>query len=133
LSLKISSRGKFSRQQNNFGNIYRALSGKDIDVELERMYFSRQAATPAMPPPINLDNHGKNILAVTGFFTGFSCFVVLARLYVRIVILEMISMDDYVMSVAMVHPSSHHHFLEFCRLTLSSSALQLYSDFLWQK
>jgi len=47
------------------------------------------------------DNHGSSILTVTGVLTGFSCVVVLARIYVRSILLKTVGADDYVMLIAM--------------------------------
>jgi len=70
-----------------------------------KMYLVRQAA-PGPPKfgPVSMTSRGKSILGITGFFTGFACTVVLARLYVRTFMLKTVGIDDYIMIVAMVSP-----------------------------
>jgi len=61
-----------------------------------------------MPDELMLDaddNHGSAILAISGALTGFACLVVLARLYVRSILLKTVGADDYVMLVAMYAPT----------------------------
>ncbi|KAN0119617.1 hypothetical protein V8E51_001825 [Hyaloscypha variabilis] len=66
------------------------------------MYLRRQEPVfPNFGSGAN-DNHGSAILAITGATTAFACVVVLARLYVRAVMLKTIGSDDWSMVVAMV-------------------------------
>ena len=71
------------------------------------MYLARQISGPSLGPVSNA-NHGRSIIGITGFFTSFACLVVLARFYVRAVMLKTFGIDDYIMLVAMVGKSSHH-------------------------
>jgi len=66
------------------------------------MYLARQALGPPNFGPVDPESHGKTIISITGFFTGFAIAVVLARLYVRAVMLKTVGIDDYIMIVAMV-------------------------------
>lgn len=43
-----------------------------------------------------------SILAINGFFCGFTVLVVLARVYVRAVMLKSMGADDYLITAAMV-------------------------------
>jgi hypothetical protein len=69
------------------------------------MYLPRQVS-PLNFGDVLLANHAESIMTITGFFTIFACSVVLARLYVRAVMLKTFGIDDYIMTVAMV-PQTH--------------------------
>jgi len=68
------------------------------------MYLRRQADEVLPFPDYGKganDNHGGAILAITGTTTAFACILVLARMYVRAVILKTFGADDWAMVVAM--------------------------------
>lgn len=65
------------------------------------MYLAREATAPSFGP-VSTESHGERILAVTGCFTVFASIVVLARLYVRSVMLKTMGIDDWIMIVSMV-------------------------------
>jgi hypothetical protein len=76
-----------------------------VEPEADKMYLRRQEPVfPDFGPGAN-DNHGRAILAITGattgFACGFACIVVLARFYVRVVMLKTLGADDWSMVVAM--------------------------------
>ncbi|TVY75908.1 hypothetical protein LSUE1_G007216 [Lachnellula suecica] len=64
------------------------------------MNLARQATFDFGPYPPG--SHGKTIVSITGFFTGFACAAVILRMYVRIFLLKMTGSDDWVMLVAMM-------------------------------
>lgn len=65
------------------------------------MYLPRQEPVfPDFGTGAN-ENHGNAILAITGATPAFACTAVLARLYVRAVMLKTFGADDYAMVVAM--------------------------------
>ena len=78
--------------------------------EVDKMYLRRQEpALPDFGSGAN-DNHGNAILAITGATTAFACTVVLARLYVRAVMLKTFGADDWSMVVAMWVPAKLFYF-----------------------
>lgn len=68
------------------------------------MYLARQATGESIVPVSNA-RHGSRILAVTGCFTVSAATVVLARIYVRSVMLKTMGVDDWIMIVSMVKPA----------------------------
>ncbi|KAL3422024.1 integral membrane protein [Phlyctema vagabunda] len=66
------------------------------------MLSERQTAALGPPTPVSLESNGSTILAYTGFVTAVSCVVVLARLYVRAVMLKTMGTDDYIMVFALL-------------------------------
>ena len=52
--------------------------------------------------PLDTSTNALSILAINGFFCGFSVLVVLLRGYVRAVMLKTVGVDDYLMFVATV-------------------------------
>ena len=68
---------------------------------LHKMILARQSAATS-PGPVSNANHGNRILAVTGFFMAVASLVVLARLYVRSVMLKTVWVDDWIMILSMV-------------------------------
>lgn len=71
------------------------------------MIIARQsaAASPAFPPVSN-ESHGSQILGIIGSFTTCAFLAVIARLYVRAVMLKTVGYDDYFMVLAMVSLSN---------------------------
>lgn len=65
------------------------------------MYLARQTTVSSFGP-VSDENHGSRILAVTGCFTAFALMVILARIYVRSVMLKTMGVDDYIVIVSMV-------------------------------
>lgn len=51
-------------------------------------------------------NNGTAIIAIVGSFTAVSALFVAARLYVRVKLLRNLGLDDYLIVLAMVRPSS---------------------------
>jgi hypothetical protein len=77
------------------------IAGKFAEPEVDKMYLPKQEPVfPDFGTGAN-ENHGNAILAITGATTAFACTVVLARLYVRAVMLKTFGADDYAMVVAM--------------------------------
>lgn len=74
-----------------------------MSLELEAL-SPRQA--PLGPPPITPEdlafNNAPQILAITGTFFAIAALVVLLRCYVRVAMLKVFGIDDYIMVVAMV-------------------------------
>jgi hypothetical protein len=63
--------------------------------EVDKMFLRRQEPVfPDFGSEAN-DNHGGAILAITGATTTIACIMVLARLYVRAVILKTFGFDDW--------------------------------------
>jgi hypothetical protein len=48
------------------------------------------------------ETNAPSILAINGFFCGFTLIVVLARIYVRSIMLKTFGPDDYLITAAMV-------------------------------
>lgn len=65
------------------------------------MYLARQATVPSVGP-VSKENHGGRILTVIGCFTAFASLVVLARVYVRSMMLKTMGVDDWIIIVSMV-------------------------------
>ena len=88
------------------------------------MYLRRQEPVfPNFGSGAN-DNHGSAILAITGATTAFACVVVLARLYVRAVMLKTIGSDDWSMVVAMQVPPKFLYFdIELTTFRVCSAAV----------
>ena len=55
--------------------------------------MARQAIVPTFGP-VSSESHGQRIVAVTGCFTAFASLVVLARLYVRSVMLKTMGIGE---------------------------------------
>jgi hypothetical protein len=70
----------------------------------EDAIMKRQApAMPPMPTPEEIAfTNAHEILAITGSFFAVAAFVFLLRCYVRLGMLRVFGIDDYVISVAMV-------------------------------
>jgi hypothetical protein len=62
----------------------------------------RQMGTAPPPGPLDMSTNAGSILAINGFFTGFTLLIVFARIYVRTVMLKTFGPDDYFIVAAMV-------------------------------
>jgi hypothetical protein len=62
---------------------------------------------PPVTGPLDYSTNAPSILAIVGFFDAFALLVVLARIYVRGVMLKTVGTDDYVMMAAMVNLTSN--------------------------
>ena len=62
----------------------------------------RQAGPPPLTPEELAYTNAPEILAISGSFFAVATLVVLLRCYVRLVMLKVFGIDDYVMVVAMV-------------------------------
>lgn len=71
---------------------------------LEKSLAERQAPTgpPQLTPEQIAYTNAPEILAITGSFFAAAALVVLLRCYVRLVMLKVFGIDDYIMVVAMV-------------------------------
>jgi hypothetical protein len=70
----------------------------------------RQTAIPAMPIYSPDDTNASEILSITGSFFAVAAIVVLLRCYVRISMLKVFGIDDYLMVVALVCILQHYSF-----------------------
>jgi hypothetical protein len=71
--------------------------------------------------PVDTSTNAPSILAINGFFCGFTVIVVLARIYVRAIMLKTFGTDDYLMLAATVR----HFFLPSGLFLLSTVFYQL--------
>lgn len=63
----------------------------------------RQAPLAGPPrSPLDMSTNAPTILAINGSFTGFTLLVILARIYVRSIMLKTFGADDYFITAAMV-------------------------------
>lgn len=67
---------------------------------IREVIHSRQDVTSV---PLDMTSNAPTIIAVNGFFTGFTLLVVFARIYVRTIMLKTFGTDDYVIVAAMVN------------------------------
>lgn len=51
---------------------------------------------------LDTSTNAPSILAINGFFCGFTVLVVLARIYVRVIMLKTMGMDDYLIAAATI-------------------------------
>lgn len=66
------------------------------------MYLPRQAVPSVDFGPVNPESQGVTILTISGCLAGFAIAAVLTRMYVRVFMLKMVGIDDYIMMVACV-------------------------------
>jgi hypothetical protein len=71
--------------------------------------IARQAA-PAPGGPLDQSTNAPSILAINGFFAGFTTLIILARVYVRAIMLKTVGTDDYLIILATVSSSRMHQF-----------------------
>jgi hypothetical protein len=80
-------------------------------IGMENGFMKRQAApgAPPMPTPEEIAfTNAPAILAITGSFFAAAAFIFLLRVYVRVGMLKVFGIDDYVMTVAMVRLRKPH-------------------------
>jgi hypothetical protein len=63
---------------------------------------TRLQSDPPVTGTVEMTSNASTILAINGTFVGFSLLVVLARVYVRIIMLKTFGVDDYIIVAAMV-------------------------------
>ena len=68
--------------------------------------FRLAGEDPNTATPLDTSTNAPSILAINGFFCGFSVLVVLLRGYVRAVMLKTVGVDDYLMLAATVRSFS---------------------------
>jgi hypothetical protein len=74
----------------------------------------RQNAVPVMPIYSPDDTNAPEILSITGSFFAAAAIVVVFRCYVRISMLKVFGIDDYLMVVALVCIFQHYSFEPVC-------------------
>ncbi|KAK2766085.1 hypothetical protein FQN54_007600 [Arachnomyces sp. PD_36] len=62
---------------------------------------TRQTAALPIDPSLPNDTTAPKIIGISGFMAGFSLLIVLARCYVRVVMMKMFGVDDWIMLFAM--------------------------------
>jgi hypothetical protein len=64
--------------------------------------FRLAGDTSSTPTPVDTSTNAPSILAINGFFCAFTVIVVLARIYVRAIMLKTFGTDDYLITAATV-------------------------------
>ncbi len=64
--------------------------------------FRLAGDTASANTPVDTSTNASSILAINGFFCGFTILVVLARVYVRAIMLKTFGVDDYLIVAATV-------------------------------
>jgi len=64
--------------------------------------FRLAGDTSSTDTPVDTSTNAPSILAINGFFCGFTVLVVLARIYVRAFMLKTFGVDDFLITAATV-------------------------------
>ncbi|KAH8779133.1 phosphatidylserine decarboxylase [Hyaloscypha sp. PMI_1271] len=64
--------------------------------------FRLAGDTSSTPTPVDTSTNAPSILAINGFFCAFTVIVVLARIYVRAIMLKTFGTDDYLITAATI-------------------------------
>lgn len=69
---------------------------------VEKVLKRQATGAPPLPPEYIAYSNADQILSITGTFFAAAAVIVLLRCYVRIAMLKVFGIDDYIMVVAMV-------------------------------